>query len=629
MSAPRAGAALAGARALLRQGREDEAEAAIRGALEAAPGDPGLLQYLGLLRLKRGDKAEAEALLRRAVAHNPGAADCRVNLGNVLDARGQPAAAADCFRAALLMGQDNAAIHGNLGNALMKLGRVAEAVSAYAEAAALKPGEARHAHSLGAALIEAGRFAEAEAQLKKAVSLAPGLADAHLSLGLSLARQDRHEEAEACYRRALAIEPLHLRALVNLGGALLALRRHEEFAETQRRAIAIAPDYAEAHANLAAALLVLGRYAEAEAAARKALALKPALAEAVNTLAASIERQGRVDEAIQLLRREAAGGSVEGRAEAHFALALALLRHGRFAEGWREYEWRWGVRKHRDARRDFAKPQWRGGDVAGKTVLLHAEQGLGDAIQFLRYAPLLARRGARVVLEVPAALERLARGLPGVAEVVAAGAKPPGFDLHCPLLSLPLAFGTESESIPGLTPYLKADPAETALWRERLAAMKGKKKLGIVWAGNPGYASDRDRSINPMLLQPLLRLDGVAWCSLQVGPAADAIKAVDPAGRVAMPGGGFKDFAGTAACVAALDLVIAVDTAVAHLAGALNRPVWILLPFSADWRWLVGRDDSPWYPSATLFRQSKPGDWPWVIERIAGKLASYASMVNT
>ena len=617
------------ARRLLRQGAEAEAEALVRSALAAAAGDSGLMQYLGILRLRRGDAAEAEALLRRAVALRPAAADHRANLGNVLDARGDFAAAADSFRAALARDAANPAIHANLGNALMKLGRVAEAVSAHARAAALKPAEPRFAHALGATLIEAGRFAEAEAALGRAVALAPNLADAHSSLGMARARQGRHAEAEPCYRRALEIDPKHLRAMINLGSALLALRRHEEFAAIQRRALAVDPDFAEAHANLAAALLVLGDHAGAEAAARRALELKPELAEPRNTLATALERQGRVDEALAVLERAALHGPVDERGEAHFGRALMLLRRGDFARGWREYEWRWGSRRHhRGARRDFALPQWLGEDIAGRTLLLHAEQGLGDTIQFLRYAPMAARRGAKVVLEVPASLARLAATVEGVGAVAAAGGALPPFDLHCPLLSLPLAFATRLESIPAATPYLRADPRAAAAWRRRFAAKPGLA-VGLAWAGNPDYPGDRDRSLDPALLAPLLKAKNATFYSLQVGAAAAAIAQAPGGGGVESLGREFADFADTAASVAALDLVVAADTAVAHLAGALNRPVWILLPFASDWRWLVDRADSPWYPSAALFRQERPGGWAGVIERVAAKLARCASMVNT
>jgi Flp pilus assembly protein TadD len=617
------------ARLLLRRGEDTEAEALLRVAVKAVPGHSGLLQYLGVLRLKRGDPAEAETLLAASVALNPAAVDHRVNFGNVLDARGEHAAAADCFRAALALEPGNAAVQANLGNALMKLGRLAEAAAAYASAVALKPGEARYRHALGAALIEAGRFAEAEAELEQAVALAPDAADAQLSLGLARARQGRHGAAESCYRRALEIDPNHLRALINLGGALLAQRRHEEFAATQRRALSLAPDYPEALANLAAALLVLGNWPEAEAAARRALALKPSLTEALSTLAASLERQGRVDEALALLRQAAHEGPMESRGEAHFGLALALLRRGDFALGWPEYEWRWGVRQHqRGAKRDFPQPQWRGEEIAGRTILLHGEQGLGDTIQFLRYVPMTAARGARVILEVPAGLKRLAVGVAGATRIVAAGEALPPFDLHCPLLSLPLAFGTQAGSIPADTPYISAPRDAAAGWRARFAANPAGKKVGLVWAGNPGYVGDRDRSLDPGLLAPLFGISGTAFYSLQVGAAADGLRGVPGADRVTPLGAEFKDFADTAACVAALDLVIAADTAVAHLAGALNRPVWILLPFAADWRWLVDRTDSPWYRSAALFRQKKQGDWREVIERVAAKLASYASMVN-
>ena len=277
------------------------------------------------------------------------------------------------------------------------------------------------------------------------------------------------------------------------------------------------------------------------------------------------------------------------------------------------------LKKPTSAQPEFAQPPWDGSELNGKTVLLHAEQGLGDSIQFVRYVPMVRDRGGKVVLQCQPALSRLFTGLPGIDRVIKNGDPIPRFDAHCPLLSLPRAFGTTLDSIPASVPYLTADPAAALDWAKRLADRPGKK-VGIVWAGRAGYVGDRTRSLSLTTLAPLACASGITWYSLQKGYAAaqisDAPQGMELIDRTAE----LNDFADTAALIANLDLVISVDTAVAHLAGAMGKSVWTLLPYAPDWRWLLNRDDSPWYPTMRLFRQQRPGDWGEVIQRIAESL---------
>ncbi len=353
-----------------------------------------------------------------------------------------------------------------------------------------------------------------------------------------------------------------------------------------RRAIALKADFPEAYTNLGNALKGQGNIAAAIAACRQAIALNPDLP------------------------------------DAHHNLSLTLLLNGEFAEGWREYEWRWQTKQLRP--RGFAQPLWSGEAVDGRVLLLHAEQGYGDMIQFCRYVPLVAARG-RVVLEAPRALVRLFSGLAGVERIVVQGDPLPAFDLHCPLLSLPRAFATTLETIPGGVPYLGTDPAQVSAWRDRLAGL-ARLRVGLVWAGEPRAtdrirgAVDRRRSISLGHFARLAGVGGIAFVSLQKGEAAAQTRSPPPGLRLHDWTGELEDFADTAALIAALDLVISVDTAVVHLAGALGKPVWLLNRFDTDWRWLLDREDSPWYPTLRLFRQHRPGDWAGVLERVAAAL---------
>lgn len=501
-------------------------------------------------------------------------------LGVLSHQAGHPGGAIDLIRRAIKVKPDYAEAHANLGVILQAAGHLAEAEESLRQAVICNPRSAQHLTCLGVALQACGKAAEAEACHRRALGLDAGHADAWSNLGMALKSLGRLDDAEAAYRRALALRPGHADALVNLGTLLEARDHLDEAVACWRQALDLQPGHSDAWSNLANALQALDRPEEAVAAYDQALALAPQ------------------------------------HPEAHWNRALALLSMGVFREGWREYEWRWRRPDMLDQAREFLQPPWMGQPLDGETVLLHAEQGLGDSLQFIRYAPLVAARGGRVVIETHPELARLFARAAGIERIVLRGGPLPPFDFHAPLLSLPRLFGTTLETIPADIPYLTADPAARAGWRERLASLPGRR-IGVVWAGSPTHANDRRRSASLADLAPLAALGGAAgFVSLQKG--------FEPGGAAPFPLNVFPlgDFADTAALVSELDLVVAVDTAVAHLAGALGRPGFVLLPYAADWRWLRHRADSPWYPTLRLFRQPRRGDWVAVLRDVAAAIAA-------
>ncbi|MBV8651269.1 MAG: tetratricopeptide repeat protein, partial [Alphaproteobacteria bacterium] len=409
----------------------------------------------------------------------------------------------------------------------------------------------------------------------------------------------------------------------NLGGLLRSRFRLDEAELCCRDAVRLSPGSPPILVNLGCILREQGRFAEAEKLFRTALQSSPHHIGALNNLGGVLFDLGRPSEAIASLR--AAIRQAPNHADAHVNLASSLLLAGQFAEGWAEYEWRWQQPHNKPLMARFGKPGWGGEDIGDGILLLHAEQGLGDTLQFCRYVPGVAAQ-RRVILEVPSPLVTLLAGLPGIERIVARGDALPPFDVHCPLLSLPRLLGTDLETIPRKTPYLRADPGRVAAWRGRVGALDGLS-VGLVWAGNPALAADRRRSIALEHFAPLAGIPGISFVSLQKGPAAEQAKS-PPSGLVLhdwTPE--LSDFTQTAALIEALDLVIGVDTAVVHLAGALGRPVWLLNRFDRCWRWLLDREDSPWYPLLRQFRQAEPGDWRGVLTRVQAALRELGERV--
>jgi Flp pilus assembly protein TadD len=588
--------------ARLRTGDLAGAEARLKAVLDAVPGDADARHLLGLVAFRRGRYEEACEAIGAAVALRPDVALYRGNLGRARAAAGRLEEAEEALGAAIACEPGHADFHYDLGLVRARRGRTEEAVACYRAAIAREPAHAEAHNNLGSALASLGRRDEAEASYRAAIGHDPGLAEAEANLGGLLCRIARWDEAEAALRRALELAPDFPEALNSLGTALMARRAFGEAEACLRRALALAPDYAEAYNNLGALLHAMGRFDEAEAALGKALGLRPEYAEAMTNLGNALVALGRLGEAETTLR--AALRLRPGEAETEYSLGVALLAGGRLREGWAGFERRW-ERRGAEARA-LPAPAWNGEELGGRVLLVHAEQGLGDTIQFCRFLPTLG--AGRVILEAPRPLVRLLSGLGGAARVIARGEALPRFDVYCPLMSLPRRLETALETIPTRVPYLAADGAAVARWAERLLSFAGLK-IGLVWAGNPEFAADSRRSIDPRLLTPLLQVPGATFISLQHGERAPALPIPGWMGEV-------EDFSDTAALLSALDLVIAVDTAVVHLAGALGKPVWLLNRFDTCWRWLRGRPDSPWYPTLRQFRQARPGDWESVISAV-------------
>jgi len=470
---------------------------------------------------------------------------------------------------------------------------------------------------------QAGRFAEAETLYRKVLALQPNHADALHLLGVLAAQIGRFDDAVNLIGRACALSPNVADYRMHLGNALGEKREFAAAIDAYRHALRLNPRCYGSHDALGSVLRESGQLDEAIASHGRSLQINSNNATAHYNLGLTLAKKGLLGEAIASYRR--AIGLQPDFPDAHWNLALILLMQGDFERGWREYEWRWRRKNFPSLWPTFSQPLWDGGDLAGKRVLVHTEQGYGDAIQFVRYAPLLAGRGARVVLLCQAPLARLMKGADGVDQVVSAiswaGELPP-FDVHCPMLSLPLLFGTRVDSVPADVPYLKAEPSLLARWGAKIgAAAAGPLKVGLAWSGSPTNKNDRYRSVALEQLSPLARA-GATFYSLQKGPAAAQTAPVGM-GLIDLTDE-LQDFADTAALVSQLDLVITVDTAVAHLAGALGKPAWVLVASEQDWRWLLEREDTPWYPTLRLFRQRTPGDWPEVIERVAAALGEYA-----
>jgi tetratricopeptide (TPR) repeat protein len=558
------GQALGDAVALHRRGRLREAERIYARVLKAAPDNFDALNLLGAVKMQQGQFGEAQRLFSAAVEANPG----------------------------------NAVAWNHLGQAQYALKRPAEALRSFDKARALAPEDVDILYQHANALIGLNRHGEALAELQAVLASKPRHFEARLNSGLTQAALGFPERALADFDAALMLVPQHPVAHFNRGAALIKLDRYAEAVAANERAIAAAPDYATAWLNRGMALAQLRRFDEAI---------------------------GSYDE---VLARS------KDNADAHFNRALALLTIGDYRRGFADYEWRWRC-TGMPAPKSRGRRLWLGDfALAGKTILLHAEQGLGDTIQFARYAPLLAAQGAKIVLEVQPELKALLSRLDGVAAVVARGEAPPPFDVHCPLGSLPLALKTEFPRVPAQIPYVFANEAHLQKWSAQIEALP-PPRIAVAWAGNPTHQNDRNRSIALSNFMALLSSPnppplagegkvgaGPSFISIQRELRGDEAAQLGAQPRLTHIGGALADFRDTAAVLALCDLLITVDTAPAHLAGAMGRPVWVMVPFAPDWRWTLDGETTPWYPSARVFRQSALGDWSAVVARVAAALQS-------
>jgi tetratricopeptide (TPR) repeat protein len=472
---------------------------------------------------------------------------------------------------------------------------------------------------------KAGKLVEAELLCQQIIAAKHDFFDAIHLLAFVQSKLGTKDAALTSYNSAVSLRPDHAEAFNNRGLTLHEMKRFDEALASYDRAIAVRPDYAETLNNRGNTLLALKRYKDSLASYDRALAVRPDYAEAFYNRGNALKEPQRFDEALASFDRALAVRP--DYANAHWNESLVRLLTGDFVRGWKKFEWRWKNESLNPSPRNFAQPLWLGEqDIKGKTILLHSEQGLGDTIQFCRYVPLVAVRGARVLLQVPESLQNLTATLAGVAQVIGPTSQLPDFDLHCPLLSLPLAFGTRLDTIPSATPYLSASSERVRSWNISLGS-KYRPRIGLVWSGNPEHKHDHNRSIKLRTLLQLLDIDAT-FVSLQKDIHADDATVPKDRSDLLHFGDKLKDFSDTAALVSNLDLVISVDTSVAHLAGALAKPVWILLPLLPDWRWLLNRDHSPWYPTARLFRQHAAGDWSSVVSDVGVELKKRLSIVG-
>jgi tetratricopeptide (TPR) repeat protein len=674
-----------------------EVAAGYQRMLEQNPCQPEALVGISLVALASRQTDAAVKMASAAVDAAPRMGTAWVALGQALRAAGRMEDAERAYRHAICLDGMNALARMGLGELQTATGCAAEALIEFELALRRQPALVGAHLGLGNALAMMGRNEEALERYQQALALRPRLPEAEFAIAFGLARQGRVKEAEIRYRRALVERPDFAAAWMNLGSLLREQGLEIGAEAALRRAAELRPDLVAGWVNLAIFERERGRPAAAETYLRRAFALNPAQvetlvawcqfraaendlagawgwlrwalkrdphhAEAANMEGILLHREERFAEAVTAFERaEALGnkpaasnkgnslldlGQMDEALRAHeiaverdpehpgaiYNLALTELRLGDWEHGWPNYEARWRFKEVHRRPRSFKQPRWDGEPLDGRRVLLHAEQGLGDTIQFCRYATLVAARGGVPVLQVQPPAERLMRSLGVVraelAETALLGAEPPEFDLECPLLSLPAVFVTTPETAPWPGAYLGAEPELVFQKRLRFLNIRpgpmqhsGERSLrvGLAWAGNPRYKADRQRSMALTTLLPLLRIPGITWISLQKGPGAEQLAALPGDVFVSDGSSGDRDLAETAALVASLDLVITTDTCIAHLAGAMEKPLWILLPHLADWRWMEQVETTPWYPTAWLARQSEPGDWRGVVKRVMEEL---------
>ncbi|HEX3314818.1 MAG TPA: tetratricopeptide repeat protein, partial [Gemmataceae bacterium] len=615
------------------QGKYADAENLFRRCLTIRPDYLEARQNLGRVLRLTGRLDEAEACFQQVVREQPMAVDAWIGLGITLRERRKTTDAERAFAEAVRLRGDSHAARYNHGFALADLGRRAEALAEFEEAHRLQPSDPESLTHIGVMLAELGRAAEAEPKYREAIRLRPEYPEANTNLAALLLDQKKPEEALPFAETAVRLRPGHAGMFINLGGVFRGLARHREALEQYREAVRLAPTSFEALHGLGSCQLELNEPDQALVSFEGALEKKPDHADSLIGQAGALRALARLDEAVAINRRavqlrpdaltwnalgtclldlgrwdeaeaalESALKCEPNNAIAHFYHAVHRLLHGRYKEGWAEYQWRWGVPGH--SRAILPKPEWTGAALDDKTILLIAEQGHGDIFQFVRYTKLVKERGGTVILSGPPYLRELLVGCPGVDMFVGTDDKLPEFDVYAHLLTLPKILDTTVQTVPATIPYLTADPRRQEAWRPRIERLSGLK-VGVIWQGNPNYRNDWKRSVPAAKFAALAKIPGVSIVKLQKGTAS---KDPNAAGLIDLGSqydtGNWLD---TAALVSLLDLVISVDTGPVHLAGALGVPVWLALPVGPDFRWLLGRDDSPWYPSFRLFRQPKPG----------------------
>ena len=572
------------------------------------------LHLLAMVEFQQGRCEEARGLLRKALRINNRSAAAHVNFALILNTLDEPEAALRSLDAALKIRPDDPLALSNRGNVLLRLGRTDEALASLDRAIEIAPTYSDALINRGNILVSLKRYEEALSTFDRALAADPRDAIAWHNRGNVLWQLKRADEALASFERSLTLKPDDVLVLLDFGRALMDLSRPAEALAKYDRVLEISPEQPDALTNRGHALWRLKHPDKALASYDKLLAIKPQDAEVLMGRGNALGELGRFDEALNSLDRSME--LVPDSRDVHWNRAWLLLRFGHFEQGWKEHEWRPATAQFRQ----FSQPRWHGGEpLAGKTILLYSEQGFGDTIQFARFATLLAERGGKVILQVQQPLKNLLAQLEGVECVIGEQDDPPAFDCHCPLLSLPFELQINLEALLGNKPYLSVPSDRVRQWDAHLPPTGGRR-IGIAWAGRPTFADDAHRSIGLAALSSLLSLPGIEFVSLQkeLRPGDDEILKQNP--QVVHLGDEIQDFCDTAAIMSRMDLIISSDTSVVHLAGAMGIPTWILLSRVADWRWLIDREDCPWYSSVRLFRQSHIGDWKSVIDRVAGAL---------
>jgi len=592
--------------------RLDEALDSYERAIALEPGFADAYSNRGnvLLELKRLD--DALDSYERAIALNPYYANAYCNQGVALKELKRPHEALDSFERAIALKPDYAEAYYNRGSVLQELKRLDEALASYEQSIALKTDDAEVYYNRGITLQKLKRIEQALASYEQAIRHKADYAEAYCNRGLALQKLNRLDEALDSYDHAIALNPDSAEAYYNRGIALQKLKRVEEALVSFERAITLKPDYAAAYTNRGNALQKLNRLDEALASHEQAIMLKPNSAGAYSNRGSVLQELKRLDEALACY--EQAIVLKPNSARAYWNKSLLKIINGEYIEGWQLYEWRWKA-VFRTSLRSFTQPLWLGHEsLSSKTMVIYPEQGLGDYIQCIRYAALVEQLGATVILEVPLALLTLISTLKGQFTLVESGQALPEFDYHCPVMSLPLAFKTTLENIPAQFPYLSADKNKKQQWHDRLG-QKLSPRIGLVWSGSSVHKNDHNRSLL------LKQLAGLLTLPLEFHALQKEVRAIDVDTLIDFPNihqhqNDLLDFSDTAALIEAMDIIISVDTSVAHLAGAMGKKVLVLLPYSPDYRWLLKRTDSPWYPTATLFRQPAIDDWESVVESI-------------
>ncbi|QIE22006.1 Photosystem I assembly protein Ycf3 [Caballeronia sp. SBC1] len=563
-----------------------------------------------------GHMAEAESGYRAILKEHPDHVDALHYLGVLLHQRGDNEGAAKWLDRALGLAPHGSACWSNRGLVAAALGDLPHAVECYERALAIDPAFANARNNLGTALQKQGRFDESIEQLQTLLAQDPDFIDARLNLGSTLASAKRYDEALAAYRETLARDPSNFHAHFGEGNALRELKRFDESVASLRRALALKPDHFEANVNLGTTLGLCGKFVEAEAQYRRALTLRddPQIHVCVG---ATIGSQGRFEEEEPYYRH--ALTLAPDHADALHNLALLQLRRGNFKEGWALHEVRWRSSKYKPMSVPGV-PEWRGESLKGKTLLVAGEQGHGDMMQFARYVTMLEKMGATVDMWVPENIVELIQSVPGMHTALHLGPTH-GYDFWVPSMSVPHHLAERVPAVLADIPYMSVSAERIGSWPERVKKLAGtRRKIGIVWAGSPTFGNDQFRSMPFAAWSPFAEVANTEWFSLQKGAARDQLSQPGCALRPHDLTDDIHDFADTAALIEQLDLVITVDTSVAHLAGALGKPVWVFLPANYDWRWMLDRDDSPWYPRTRLFKQTTLGDWTEPVARAKAAL---------